>query len=124
MGGHLGQAQHSILAGQAVVMGLLAAVLAIRCPAMLTRREFFEARRLYGIQLLMLPPVGDDFVRVRADEVALEAVEVRSFVLRRACGGKAEVVSRFRPFRTLKISFLSIVRQDVKSLCGTWLPAF
>lgn len=81
---HLCQAQHGVLARQAVIMSLLAAVLAARGPALLARGELLEAGCLDRVELLVLPSVGDDLVRVGADEVALQAVEMGRLVLGRA----------------------------------------
>lgn len=47
--GHLCEPQNGIMAGQAMVMGLFAAVLAIAHFALLTGCEFFEAGGLDGI---------------------------------------------------------------------------
>ncbi|KAJ3653144.1 hypothetical protein Zmor_019053 [Zophobas morio] len=83
--GHLGQTQHGVLAGQTVVVGLLAAVLTIRDPAVLAGGELLEAGGLDRVQLLVLPAVRHHLVGVGADEVALEAVEVGGLVLGGTC---------------------------------------
>lgn len=88
VGGHLCQSENGVLTGQAVVVRLLAAVLAARGPAVLARGELLETGRLDRVELLVLPPVRHHLVRVGADELALQAVEVGRLVLSRAWATK------------------------------------
>lgn len=67
-----------------MIVSLFAGMLALYTTARLTRRELLKACRRYTVQFRVLPPVGDHFVRVRANEVALEAMEVGRLVLHRA----------------------------------------
>jgi len=70
--GHLGQAEHGVLAAQAVVVRLLARVHApARLAARLRRRELLEARGHDRVQLLVLASVRHHLVGVRAHELAL-----------------------------------------------------
>lgn len=79
---HLGQAEHRVLAAQAVIVRLLAGVHATaRLAARLRRRELLEARGHDRVQLLVLAPVRHHLVGVRAHELALQTVEVRRLVL-------------------------------------------
>lgn len=75
---HLGQAQNSVLALTAVVVGLLGVVDAGAVPAVLGGRVLLEASCNYGVHLLVLFPVGHHLVCVSAVVVALQAVEVRA----------------------------------------------
>lgn len=77
---HLRQAQHRVLALEAVVVRLLRVVVAALDAAVLRRRVLLEAGRIDAVQLGVLPPVRHHLVGVRAHELALEAVEVRSLV--------------------------------------------
>lgn len=97
MGGHLAEAQHRVLALEAVVVRLLLVVVAALDAARLRRRELLEAGGVDGVALLVLPPVRHDLVGVRAHEVALEAVEVRRLVLLLACGGRARALGLGKP---------------------------
>jgi len=82
VGRHLGQAEHGVLAAQAVVVRLLAGVHASTgLAACLRRGELLEASGHDGVKLLMLAPVSHHFVGVGAHELALETVEVRCLVL-------------------------------------------
>jgi len=82
VGRHLGQAEHGVLAAQAVVVCLLAGVHATTgLTARLRRGELLEASGHDGVKLLMLAPVSHYFVGVGAHELALETVEVRCLVL-------------------------------------------
>lgn len=86
MSSHLTQAKHSVLTTKAVVMGLLARVLTrIWLSTGLRRSEFFKSSRHDGIGFLMLPPMSHHFIGIRAHEVALEAMEMRCFVLAGGC---------------------------------------
>lgn len=68
-------------------MRLFAGMLALHPAARLTRCELLKARRRDAVQFRVLPPVRDHLVRVRADEVALQAMKMRRFVLHRAQRG-------------------------------------
>ena len=81
VGLHLAEPEDGVLALAAVVVRLLAVVRAPRHRAELRRRELLEACGHDGVELLVLPPVGDHLVGVRAVVVALEAVEVRRALL-------------------------------------------
>ena len=83
--GHLSESQDGIGALEAVVVRLFVRVGAAVHPAALRRCELFEAGRQDRVGLLMLAPVGHHFVRVGADELAFQTVEVRRFILHRAC---------------------------------------
>lgn len=73
---HLTKAQYRVLTAKTMVVGLLSRMGATVRRADLTRSEFLESGRVDRIELLMLSPVRDHFVRVRADEVAFDAVEM------------------------------------------------
>lgn len=73
------------MARQTVVVRLFAAVLAARRSAVLAGCEFLKARRLDRIELLMLATMRDNFVRVGADKVALQTVEMGRFILGCTC---------------------------------------
>jgi len=90
VGRHLGQAEHGVLAAQAVVVCLLAGVHATTGLATRLRRsELLEARGHDGVELLVLAPVSHHFVGVGAHELALETVEVRRLVLAGTCVRRA-----------------------------------
>ena len=77
---HLRESENRKPAYHAVVMRLPPVVLTPGDATLLRRRRLREPRRRDGVQLLMLPPVRHHLVRVRADEIALDAVEVRRLV--------------------------------------------
>lgn len=58
-------------------------MLTLHTSAGLTGSEFLKASRGDTVQLRVLPPMSHHFVGVRADEVALQTVEVRCLVLHR-----------------------------------------
>ena len=76
VGLHLGQAQHSVLTLAAVVVSLLPAVGTVVNRTLLNGRVLVKARVADGVHLLVLAPVGDHLVGVRAVLVALQAVEM------------------------------------------------
>ena len=61
-------------------------MLALDTPAGLTGRELLETRSGYAVQFRVLSSMSDHFVRIRADEVAFQTVEVGRFVLHGAQG--------------------------------------
>lgn len=67
-------------------MSLLPRVLTLHSTTRLTRREFLKSRSRNTVQFCMLTPMRDYLVRVRTNEVALQTMEVRCFVLHRAKG--------------------------------------
>ena len=93
VGLHLGQAQHSVLALPAVVVGLLPGVTAAVDGAVLGRGELLEACSQDAVQLLMLSTVGDHFVGVGAVIVALQTVEMTGTLLIGTCNGIVNVMS-------------------------------
>lgn len=80
---HLRQTQHRILTLQTMIMCLLARMLTLHSSARLTGRKFLETRRRDTVQLGVLPPMSDHFIRVCANEVAFQTVKMRRFVLHR-----------------------------------------
>jgi len=82
--GHLSKSQDGVGALKAVVVRLFVRVRTAVHPATLRRRKLFETGRQDRIRFLVLAPVGHHFVGVGAHKVALEAVEVRRFVLHRS----------------------------------------
>jgi hypothetical protein len=86
VGRHLGQAEHGVLAAQAVVVRLLARVHATAgLAARLRRGELLEPGGHDRVEFLVLAPVRHHFVGVGAHELALETVEVRRLVLAGTC---------------------------------------
>ena len=85
VGLHLRQAQHSVLALPAVVVGLLPGVTAAVDGAVLGRGELLEAGSQDAVQLLMLSAVSDNFVGVGAVIVALQTVEMTGTLLIGTC---------------------------------------
>lgn len=81
MRGHLRQTQHSVLTLKTVVVSLFARMLALDTPARLTGRELLETCGGYAVQFRVLSSMSDHLVRIRADEIALQTVEVGRFVL-------------------------------------------
>lgn len=75
-----------------MIVSLFAGMLALYTTAGLTRRELLKTCRRDTVQFRVLPPVGDHFVRVRANEVALEAMEVGRLVLHRAQRGRVRAL--------------------------------
>ena len=73
---HLRQPEHGVLALPAVVVRLLAVVGAIGHGANLRGRVLLEAGGDDGVQLLVLATMSNHLVGVRAEVVALQAVEV------------------------------------------------
>lgn len=63
----------------------------VRLTASLRRRIFLEASRIDRVQLLMLPPMRHYFVRVRADELAFQAMKMGCFVLTTPCNKKLPI---------------------------------
>lgn len=90
--GHLGQAEDGVLALQAMIVSLFAGMLALYTTARLARRELLKARRRDTVQFRVLPPVGDHLVRVCANEIALETMEVGRLVLHRAQRGRVRAL--------------------------------
>lgn len=78
---HLGQAENSEAALEAVVVRLLVGVRARIDATVLRRREFLEPGGEDRVGLLVLATVGHHLVRVRANKVAFEAMKMRGFVL-------------------------------------------
>jgi len=70
VGSHLAEPKDRVLAAEAVVVSLFPVVdtRVGRC-ALLRRGEFLKTRRHDGVEFLVLPPVSDYFVGVRADKV-------------------------------------------------------
>ena len=93
VGLHLGEAQHSVLALPAVVVGLLPGVTAAVDGAVLGRGELLEASSEDAVQLLVLPAVSHDFVGVGAVIVALQTVEMTGTLLIGTCNGIVNVMS-------------------------------
>ena len=73
---HLAKAKHSMLTLFAVVVRLLRVVRAARRRTQLSRGELLKARGHDGVELLVLPSVGNNFVGVRAEIVALQTMEM------------------------------------------------
>ena len=95
-----------------MIVSLFAGMLALHTTARLARRELLKARRRYTVQL---PPVGDHFVRVRANEVALEAMEVGRLVLHRAQRGRVRALCP--PARHVRSVLLEVAtHQGVEAL--------
>lgn len=69
-----------------MIMSLLARVLTLHGTARLTRRKFLKARSRYTVQFCMLTPMCNYLVRVRTNEIALQTMEMRGFVLHRTKG--------------------------------------
>ena len=91
VGLHLAEAEDGVLALAAVVVRLLAVVRAPRHRAELRRRELLEAGGHDGVELLVLAPVRNHLVGVRAVVVALQAVEVARALLICTCSGEPEL---------------------------------
>lgn len=87
---HLGQAENSVAALEAVVVRLLVGVRARIDATVLRRREFLEPGGQDRVGLLVLATVGHHLVRVRANKVAFEAMKMRGFVLYCAEAGGVE----------------------------------
>lgn len=79
--GHLCQTEHSVLTLKTVVVSLFARMLALDTPARLAGRELLETSGCYAVQFRVLSSMSDHLVRIRADEVAFQTVEVGRFVL-------------------------------------------
>jgi len=90
---HLRQTQHRVLTLKAVIVRLLAGVLALHRSARLTGRKLLETRSRDAVQLGVLSPMRDHFVRVRANEVAFQTVKVRCLVLHRSEGRRVRALS-------------------------------
>ena len=88
--GHLTEAQHGVVALEAVVVRLLLVVVAGGDVAGLRGRELLEARRVDGVPLLVLAAVRHHLVGVRAVVVALQTVEVTRALLVGAWEGGRE----------------------------------
>lgn len=98
-----------------MIVSLFAGMLALHTTARLARRELLKARRRYTVQFRVLPPVGDHFVRVRANEVALEAMEVGRLVLHRAQRGRVRALCP--PARHVRSVLLEVAtHQGVEAL--------
>lgn len=82
---HLRQAQDGVLTLPAVVVRLLAVVAAPRGGAELGGGELLEAGGHDGVQLLVLASMSHHLVGVRAEVVALEAVEMTRTLLVCTC---------------------------------------
>lgn len=79
---HLGEAEDCVLTLSAVVMGLLPVVTAARSCTILGGSELLKARGQDAVQLLMLPPVGNNFVGIGAVIVTFQTVEMaRTFLI-------------------------------------------
>ena len=79
---HLGEAEDCVLTLSAVVMGLLPVVAAAGSRTILGGSEFLKARGQDAVQLLMLPPVGNNFVGIGAVIVTFQTVEMaRTFLI-------------------------------------------
>lgn len=85
---HLTQAHHCVLTVQTVVVRLLAGMYTISLGAGLRGGELLKSSSHDGVEFLVLPPVCHHLVSVRADEITLETVEVRGFVLSGTCGSE------------------------------------
>ena len=90
---HLRQAQHSVLALPAVVVGLLPGMAAAVDGAVLGRGELLEAGSQDAVQLLMLSAVSDNFVGVGAVIVAFQTVEMTGTLLIGTCNEIVNVIS-------------------------------
>lgn len=80
VGGHLRESQNGVLALETVVMGLPLVMVAILHVAVLRRGVLLEAGGVDAVHFGVLASVGHHFVSVRADEVALQAVEMGGLV--------------------------------------------
>ena len=78
---HLTQAQHRVVALEAMVVRLFLVVVAGSYGAWLRGCELLETSGVDRVSLLVLATMGDHFVGIRAHKVALHAVEVGRFVL-------------------------------------------
>ena len=79
---HLGEAEDSVMTLSAVVVGLLSVVTAAGCCTKLGGSELLKARGQDAVQLLMLSPVGHNFVGISAVIVTFQTVEMaRTFLI-------------------------------------------
>lgn len=93
---HLTQTEYSVLTTEAVIVSLLTGMYTrVWLAAGLRRRVLLESGRVNRIQFVVLSTMGHHFVGVRADELTLQTVKMRRFVLAFSCVHTVKLISKF-----------------------------